>query len=126
MPTVNIFNFKVNLCIGCHQLGYNCPLCILNNVAKLLTIAEIFNPCFNLDLCIRALNYRCDFKTGTAVVHKLKMRIINTDNVYITIKTAIECKVSHLRINSIISRVINSDYDKVINVKSIGNINAPG
>jgi len=53
-------------------------------------------------LGIFSCNNRCDFNAGSTAIFKFKMSLRCCDNVHISVKTAVECKVCHLRINSVI------------------------
>ena len=54
------------------------------------------------------------------------MRLVDTNDVHVTVKTAVEGEVRHLRIYAIRRRVVNHDCDLGLVRELLGKVYAPG
>ena len=62
--------------------------------------------------CVFSVYGRGDLQPRCAVIFKLKMRLGHADNAHVTVKTAVKCKVRHLRIDRIVFAVVADDDKK--------------
>ena len=125
MPKCNILYFKGSLII----LGYKgCNLVTLSvkkGIANLCAILLICNKYLNLNGCICTVNSGCNLNTGSAEIVKVEVALAYAKDVYVSVKTAVEGKVCHLGIYSVVGSIINCDNKKGFILKRICNINSP-
>ena len=75
---------------------------IINAVCNFIAVFDVCDICIDFYICIVSDDFGSDNQTSAAEIFKLKMCIINADNVDISVKTDIESEVGTLRINFLI------------------------
>ena len=111
VPEMNVLDLKYNLLIGRFDLLKLVFFLVIKGVNYLLTLCKLGGENFNLNLCVSTINCGSDHYTGCSVVIKVKVRLVHCDKVYVSVKTAVEGKVCHLRINLLVGRVVNDNRD---------------
>ena len=76
-------------------------------------------------MSVFALNRRSDLYSRCAVIIKVKMRIAHGNNIDISVKSAVESEVRHLRINGFVGAVVNGYGNESFVFKVIRDINSP-
>ena len=125
VPEVNVLDIEYYLLIGGLDLLKLVFFLIVDGVNDLLTVSELGGINLNLDLCILANDLGCDLDAGGAVVVEIKVGVCYADDIYVSVKTAIEGEVRHLGINSLVRRVINRDSKERLVCEAIGEIDSP-
>ena len=54
------------------------------------------------------------------------MCLVRADDVYVTVKTAVEGEVCDLGVNSVVGCIVNGDNEKVVILECLGYVNSPG
>ena len=123
---MNILDLKLHALFGAFGLGNDVFVLVIDGVLDGLTILKLTDASFYLDLCLLALNSGGDMDTGCAVIVKIKMALACANEIYISVQTAIEGKVCHLGINSVVCGVVHNDNEQVFILKTACQVNAPG
>ena len=126
VPKMNVLDLKVYLSLGRLSLCDLVFFLVINGVNDLLTLGKILDIYFNLNLCILAIDRGSDLDAGCAVVIKVKMSLVDTNEVYVTVKTAVEGEVRHLGVNGLIGSVINNNCDLGRIGDLLGDVYSPG
>ena len=126
VPEVDRGDAQGDLCIVGGGFGNDVALFILDDIVQVLTDGSVGDIAIDLNLGICALDLGGDLQAGAAVVVEVKVGTAYADEVYIAVKSAVEGKVGHLRIDRLVGRVVDLDDQKVYHIKRLGQFNAPG
>ena len=126
MPKVNVLDLEGHLSVGSNDLLKLVLFLVVDGVRDLLTVLDILYEYLDLDLGILAHDLGGDLDAGRAVVIKIKVAVVYADKIYVSVKTAVEGEVCHLRINGLIGRVVhkNSKLGRVGEL--VGKLYSPG
>ena len=126
VPEVDVGN--IDNCGGFGRLCGELPAAAAgrNGVAKRLTQLAVGDICIDFNLCIGTEDFGSDSNAAAAEIIKVKVALGNADEVHIAVHSAVEGKVRHLGINSVIGGVVNGDNKKVLLFHSLGEVNSPG
>ena len=126
VPEMNVTNIEGYLGITGLDLCDLVLFLVVNGINESLGVGEGGGIDLDLDLCILAVNGGGDLKTGAAVVVKIEVGLAGGDEVYVTVKTAVEGEVCHLGVDGFVGSVVYYDSDLGIIGDLIGEVNAPG
>ena len=101
-------------------------LLVVYGINDLLSLFKLC--CVNVDGYRRISTINCgsDNETCAAVIIKVKVCFVYANEVYVSVKTAVEGKVSHLRINGLVGGVVNNNSNVGLIGKLVGKIDSPG
>ena len=126
VPEVNVLKGEDRLLFRGLDLCDLVLFLVVNRIYELLTVSKIGGENVHGNGCIGALNRGGDHKTGAAVVIQVEMRLVDANQIYVTVKTAVEGEIRHLRINAVVGSVVNDDRDLGLVGKLFGNVYSPG
>ena len=126
VPEVNVLDLKGYLSLGALDLLEFVFFLVVDCVNELLRGSKILYVSLNLNGCVSTVYCGCDLDSGSSVVVKVEMRLVYTDKVDVTVDTAVECKVSHLRIYSLVDGVFNYNCDLGVLCESLSDVYSPG
>ena len=109
MPQIDIVDFELNFSVGADCLSHSVALFIFDCISDFLIVFKA---------CYKALDF--SFGSGTndigshhyalaTVIVKVEVAFAYTDDIHIAVKSAIESEVCHLRINLVVSCVVNNN-----------------
>jgi hypothetical protein len=123
VPEVNVLYMKVNEVVRGLSLSYNVTLLIGNGIEDLIALLLVGNEYLYLYV---AVNRGSNLDAGATVVVEVKVGIVYCDKVNVTVKTAVEGEVCHLRIYGFVRRVVHNDSNLALLTDRIGKIYSPG
>ena len=126
VPEVNVLYSKGHLGVCGNYLLDLIFVLVVDGVSDLLTVSKVLYEYLNVNLCVIAVYGGGDHKTLAAVVLKVKVRLADADNAYVTVKTAVEGEVCNLGINGLVRLVVYSDCKGCLLADLAGKVNSPG
>ena len=114
MPKVNTLNFKGNLLLGSGDLIDLIAFLIENSVNIALACLKFGGINLYLNTCVLTVYGRSDLYAGSGVIIKIEVRLCYRNKVYVTVKTAVEGEIRHLRIYGLVGRIIYDDRKCVV------------
>ena len=128
VPQMDILHQESNL-VSTGDVGNQLlTILIANGVAQGLAFLQTGDVGLNQNAGILAFHNGSDLQTGAAEVVQIKVGLIDADDIHISVNTAVEGKVSNLRINGVVRAVIHghSDQGLFALLDLTGDITAPG
>ena len=126
VPQVNVLQGEVYSGFGAFNLCDFVFFLIVNGVNQLLCRSYVLNEYLNFNVCVLAVNGGGDHKTGAAVVVKVEVRLVNSNEVYVTVDTTVEGEVCHLGVNGFVYGVFNNNSDFGLVCYLFGDVYSPG
>ena len=125
VPEMNVLYIEADLRIGRLDFVKLLLFLVVKCVNKLLTLLKSLNEYLDLNVGVLIFDCGSDHKSLATIVIKVKMTLAYANKVNVSVKTAVEGKVCHLRINAIARRVVNDNGELALLCKLVGDINAP-
>jgi hypothetical protein len=107
---------------GCYYILF----LVVDGVAQGFTLAKILYEYFNFNSCILLFYLGGDHQTLAAKVVKVKVGVVDANQVDISVKTAVEGEVRNLGIYKVIGGVVNDQSKEVVLGKLVGDVYTPG
>jgi hypothetical protein len=127
VPEMHVLDFKVNNLVGSNYSLKLFFILVIKGVGDLLTFLKLGSVNLYLNFRLFALNGGSNLDTGCAEVIEVEVGFSNGNDVYVTVKTAVEGEVCHLGINGLVGSIVNNDSKGVVTAyKIVGKINSPG
>ena len=126
VPQVNVLKSEVNGGLGALNFSNLVFFLIVNGINELLCRGNVFYKYFNFNVCVVALNSGSDHKAGATVVIKVKVSLVYSNEVYVTVDTAVKGEVCHLGVNGLVDGVFNNDCDLGLVSDLFCDVNSPG
>ena len=126
MPQVHVLDLKRNLFICRLDLADLVAFLITDSVSDLLTVGQLGGENLDLNGSLCSINCGSDLQTAAAIVIKIKMALVHAYKVNVAVNTAVERKVSHLRVYGLVCGIIHEDSDLGLVGQLLGNIHTPG
>ena len=102
VPKMNVCNLKDCLCFCGFNLIQLVFVLVVNGVNDSLSALKIFCVHLNLNRCVRVVHCGGNLYSGRSAKIQVKVGVVDTYYIYVSVKTAVEGKVSHLGVNRVV------------------------
>ena len=125
VPKVYVLNRQNGAC-GCTLTLCDCiSVCIKNAKRYLVALFHIVYVGVNFYIRRSFSDLGCNNESLAAEIFKIKMRFLYTNDVYVTVNTAVEGEIRHLRINFLVGSVIYQDTKRILRAEITRDIHTP-
>ena len=121
IPEMRLINDEFSFCLTILNSNLLCFI-----VCRKDNLTALYNFCRNPDDCLVTIDFRSNCDARCAVIQNCEVRMIQTQQIDITIDAAVESKVSRLRINAVVGTVVDSDAQQIFILQIWGQIITEG
>ena len=123
VPEMYVLDGKISYAVSGREFCYSVALAVKHGVTDLVTVLLI---CYVYLYLYVARNRGGYLDAGAAVVVEIKVGVCNCYEIYVTVKTAVEGEVCHLRIYLLVRGVVHYDSYLALISEALGEVNSPG